>query len=344
MAETNLTAFANGVASYLSSIIFPAIVQGFAAKGVATSVEELLAMTQTPAARAPATPVMPAPAVPTMAFGGAVPPMATAVAPTTARKNTATAAPLAGRTCAYQFKRGENKGKFCGKAVAPGSEFCNQCLKTRKNLGAPAAGGAVPGAAPGMGAIPGMAGLPPGYTAPIAAQPATATAAAQPGQFTVAPYDEARGLYKDPVNNFIVYQVREGVIAVIGYLVETETPHRIAPLSDAQKLTAQNIGLILGENQQGTAPAQPAAAPAPATIPQIPAAQPAAIPQIPAAVPAAIPTAQPGAVIQPTNPLVGTGQPALPTIAPLAGTPTIPAAVPAGGIPQIPGIPQLTMS
>src|SRR3972149_4614797 len=103
MADTNLQIFINGVASYLASAIFPSIIQGFAAKGVVTSVEELLAMTQTPAPRI--APAVVTPTVPAMAFGGVVPTMAPAIAPTAGRKAAATATPtpVAGR-CNYQFK------------------------------------------------------------------------------------------------------------------------------------------------------------------------------------------------------------------------------------------------
>jgi hypothetical protein len=332
MAETNLNVFTNGVASYLSSCIFPSIVQGFAAKGVATSVDELLAMTNTPATRSPATPFVPTPTVPTMAFGGAVPAMAPAIAPTANRKTTATTAPVTGRTCAYQFKRGENKGKFCGKATAPGTEYCNACLKTRKNLTKDMAAGTIPGAAPTMGAIPGMGGLPPGYNAPVAAIPPANGGAAQAGQLSVVPYDEARGLFREPNHNFIVYEVSPGVIAVIGKLNEAE--NKIVPLTAQEQVTAQNIGLVLGTTE-ATQPTTQAATPTMAPIPV------AAVPAIPTAMhgtPAhntptvpAIPTA----IIQPHA--FNNVQQGLPVIAPLAA----PTQMQAAAVPNIPAIPQL---
>jgi hypothetical protein len=355
MADTYLNVFTNGVASYLSSCIFPAIMQGFAAKGVNTSVEELLAMTNTPATRTPATPVVPTPSVPAMAFGGPVPPMAPTVAPTNSRKTNAITTPVAGRTCMYQFKRGENKGKYCGKATAPGSDYCNACLKTRKNLSKEMAASAIPGTAPNMGAIPGMAGLPPGYTAPVTATPAQNTAPAQGGQLSVVPYDETRGLFREPNHNFIVYQVSPGVIAVIGRLSEAE--NKIVALTPQEQTTAQNIGLVLGEGAAATptpvptavqaiptaVPAIPTAVPPiPTAVPPIPTAVPAipTVPAIPAAVPTTTPAphvpAIPTAVIQ-ANTLAGTGHPDLPVITPL----TAPAQNPI--IRNIPTIPQLTM-
>lgn len=348
MAETNLNVFANGVASYLSSCIFPAIVQGFSVKGVATSVEELMAMTNTPAPRTPATPVVstqtvptiPAvPAVPAMAFGGAVPTMAQAVAPTASRKTSATSVPVAGRTCMYQFKRGENKGKYCGKATAPGTDYCNACLKTRKNITKEMAAGTVPGAAPGMGGFPGMGGVPPGYTAPGSATGATPSASAQGGQLSVVLYDEERGLFREPNHNFIVYQASPGVIAVIGRINEAD--NKIVALTPQEQATAQAIGLVLGEGAPNGAPLVASqdvpVAPVPASqTPSVPAIP--AIPSVPA-IPSAVPTgvsavpAIPNAQIQSSN-LSRTGQPLLPVITPLA-------APNGAGVPQIPSIPQL---
>lgn len=335
MAETNLNLFANGVASYLSSCIFPSIVQGFAAKGVATTVDELLAMTNTPATRSPATPFVPTPSVPTMAFGGAVPAMAPAIAPTTNRKTTATTAPVTGRTCAYQFKRGENKGKFCGKATAPGTEYCNACLKTRKGLTKDMAAGAIPGAAPAMGAIPGMAGIPAGYNAPVAAIPPANGAPAQGGQLSVVAYDEARGLFREPNHNFIVYELSPGVIAVVGKLYEAE--NKILALTPQEQATALNIGLVLGANdapQTATPTAPPAIAPIPvAAVPAIPTAIQGGTPAHNTPTVPAIPTA----TIQPNA--YPTAQPGLPVIAPLAA----PTPVQAAAVPNIPAIPQLNI-
>jgi hypothetical protein len=276
--------------------------------------------------------------------------MAPAVTPNN-RKTAATNVPVAGRTCMYQFKRGENKGKFCGKATSPGSEFCNTCMKTRKNLAKEMAAGGIPGAAPAMGAIPGMAGLPQGY-APPAAQTQT-----QPGQLNVVPYDEARGLFLEPTHHFIVTQVSPGIIAALGRLVEAT--NEIVPLNAQEQSVAQSIGLSLGAapqtNTATTPPPVPAVAPSPvpaipavAAIPAIPTV--AAVPAIPtvAAVPAiptaagvpAIPTAVP-AIPNIQQGLAPTGAPALPVIAPLAGQPPQSPLPAAAGVPQIPGIPQI---
>ena len=34
--------------------------------------------------------------------------------------------------CIYQFRRGGNKGLFCNKPVAPGNNYCSNCIKTDK--------------------------------------------------------------------------------------------------------------------------------------------------------------------------------------------------------------------
>jgi len=324
MADTNMNTFVNSCAGYVHTYILGPIVQHLTAKGVQVSVEELAGVLQLPTARSPA---VQTPAIPAMAFGGAVPQMAPAVAPTNnSRKTTATTAPVAGRTCMYQFKRGENKGKYCGKATAPGSDFCNSCLKTRKNLTKDmAAVGAVPGTAPGMGAIPGMAGLPPGYGAPVPAVPPTNSTPAQGGKLSVIPYDEDRGLYRDPTHNFIVYEVSSGVVAVLGRLSEAD--NKIVPLTQQEQQTAQGIGLVLGEG-----------AIAPTATTQVPAI-PTGKTQTPPPVPA-IPTAP----VQPGQGLTTTGQPALPVIPPLAtqGQNNAPTPTPTN-VPNIPPIPQIQM-
>lgn len=340
MADTNMNAFVNSCAGYVHTYILGPIVQHLTTKGVQVSVEELAGVLQLPA-RAATAHVLP-PAAPAMAFGGAVPAMAPAVAPTN-RKTAATIAPVAGRTCMYQFKRGENKGKFCGKGTAPGNEFCNSCLKTRKNIAKDMAAGTIPGAAPAMGAIPGMAGLPPGYSTPVVAAPA------QNGQLTVVPYDEARGLFLEPTHKFIVTQINPGVIAVLGLL--REETNEIVALTAHEQAVARSIGLVLDSNPAPTTPSPVPTAPAPGTpspvpaIPTVPTVVPAAIPAIPTGVPAiptgvpTIPTGVPA--IQ--QELVPSGAPTLPIITALAGQgPTTTAPV-ATGVPQIPGIPQINM-
>lgn len=310
MADTNLNNFANGVASYLASSIFPAIVQGLAAKGINESVENLLNMTNTPVVRHSA---IPSPTVPTMAFGGAVPPMSAGVAPTT-RKTTATASPVAGRTCMYQFKRGEKKGMYCGKATAAGSDHCNACIKQRFKGQAPAATGPAPGA------VPGMAGGVPGYGGPVANPPSAG--ASQPGTLSVVDYDPARNLYRDPGTNFIVTPTDSGV-AVLGRLNEAE--NKIVPLTPQEQGVAQTMSLAIAT---GTIPAAtPVANHSPGPVAAV------AAPPVPAYHPP---------VAAPPIPTVGfhaspAGQPVLPTINQLNQLPAVPV-IPTA-VPTIPSVP-----
>jgi hypothetical protein len=337
MADTNLNVFANGVASYLTSCIFPSVVQGFAAKGVFTSVDELLMMTNTPNVLPSVLQNIPAPAIPSMAFGGAVPSMSPSVAPTSARKTTATSVPVAGHSCMYQYKRGENKGKYCGKPTAPGTEFCNTCVKTRKNLVKDMSSGAIPGVSPAMGTVPGMSGLPPGYNAPVPMMPNATTAPADPGQLSVVEYDLARGLYREPNHNFIVHQIRPGVIAVLGRLNGID--NKIVNLTPQEQQTAQAIGLIIADNETAMVAEVPNAIP---SIPSTIRPSPNAIPSIPN-----INTSSSSGLLH-----QHTGSPTLPVISPLGGMSTnalTPLMMPPPahgdniGVLSIPGIPQVSV-
>ncbi len=309
MSESTLTVFSNGVASYLSSCVFPAIVQGFAQKGVNTSVEELMMMTSTPAVRT-------SPSVPSMAFGGggAVPSMAASISPSSnSRKTAVTDQPVPGRTCMYKFKRGDNKDKYCGKpTAAPGQDYCSACLKNRKNLGKDVAARAAPGTAPAMGAIPGMGGMPPNYGVPAAAQPE------QNGALSVTIFDEARGLYKENNYGFIVKEHVPGTIMVIGK--HDEVTNIIGQLTPQDQALAKSMGLVIANDTPSFSPS-----PVPVTAPVNSAAIPT-MPAMPAAIPSGIPNAIPSGV--------PSGIPAIPSGVP-SGIPAIPSAVPSG-IPAIP--------
>jgi hypothetical protein len=323
-----MSAFVSSCSAYVQGYVLGPVVQHLNNRGVSVTVEELSGVLQLPAARSSVSPVNSTSSVPSMAFGGgAVPPMAAAVVPTTsARKNTATSTPVAGRTCMYQFKRGGNKGQYCGKATAAGSDFCNSCVKSRKNLQKEMAAGGMPGAAPFQGAIPGMAGLPPGYGAPL-----PASTPAQGGQLSVVEFDEERGLFREPTHNFIIRQIDTGVVVVIGRL--TEPDNRIVPLNAQEEATARLIGLVIGENAtEVPVPVsyQPMA-PVPMAIPPPPVASvpfgSSTTPMIPSATPM-IPSAIP------LNPVAfnTAGQQPLPVITPLSTL---------SGVPSIPSIPQI---
>lgn len=334
MSDTYLNTFAEGVASYLTTSIFPAIVQGLSTRGVNITTDELLAMVNIPAQRAYS--------APPMAFNGAVPPMAPTIPPSTSnRKNDVVSNPTVGR-CRYQYKRGSNKDMYCGKVTSSSeSLYCSSCLKTRKGITNGMAAGAIPGIAPGTKTVPGMAGMPPGYSV----SPPVSNNTNQSGQLSVVIYNESMGLYRDVHNNFIVSQLSEGRIVVLGRVTDPDNPEsKIEPLSAQEQIIAQNLGLILHNAPSQTTSATPQAVPTiPTAAPAIPSAMPPAIPTavptIPSAMPPAIPTATPPAVpaVVPSIPttLTGTGQPSLPVIAPLANNPTT---SPSIGVPQIPSI------
>lgn len=219
MADTALNSFSNAVAGYLSTIIFQRIVDGLAGKGITTSVDELLDMTKIPLS---VRGMAPAPT-----FGGTVSQQSSS-GKKAALASTISDTRISGR-CEYQFKRGENKSKFCGKPVSLGNIYCNACSKQRgKNSNE----GATPGVAPGNGI--------PGFTAPTPADN-------QPGSLSVVPFDEARGLFRDPTHNFIVHQINAGTIAVIGK--KSESDNTIVPLTSQEKAVAKDIGLFVPDNQ-----------------------------------------------------------------------------------------------
>lgn len=64
-----------------------------------------------------------------------------------------------------------------------------------------------------------------------------------PGQLSVVSFDEEKGLFLEPNNKFIVYQVSQGVIAALGVFKS----EKIIALSEAEKRTAISMGLVLIE-------------------------------------------------------------------------------------------------
>lgn len=61
----------------------------------------------------------------------------------------------------------------------------------------------------------------------------------------VVPFDDVRELYREPLNNFIVHQIRPGSVVVIGV---ADLEHNILrSLTDAETIKAQELGLILPE-------------------------------------------------------------------------------------------------
>lgn len=256
MAQTNtsLSMFAAACGDVAVRVIVTPIVNHLASKGINVSVEELVSVLQLPRND------LTAGGVAAMAFGGVAPPISGGGGSSKSRTSTASEKPIPGG-CIYAYKRGENKGKVCNKAVEPGSQYCKQCGK-RKNIQKDGAAG---GVAPALGAIPGAA---PGYGAPQY-PPAQQDA---PGKLSVKIWDQERNLYIEPTTNFIVTTLEGGGVTVVGVLVGNE----IMPLSEDQKRVAANKQLMVRDTIQVPKPAAPtipgftAVNPTVPTIPSIP--------------------------------------------------------------------------
>lgn len=218
MNNTVLSTFSQGVAMYLSQSIFPLIVQRLASRGVTITVEELMTLVSAPYSSNNNQIISATP----FSGGGAVPsivaprkPVTTSTSPCVASQN-----PLPGK-CSYRYKRGDNKGLFCTRPVAPGSVYCTNCVKTRKNLSKDT--GVVPGIAPNS--------VVQGYTVP---EP-------QSAQLNVVVYDAERNLYREPTYNFIVHQQSDSSIVVLGRL--SDDGQTFVPLSETEKEIAKSLGL-----------------------------------------------------------------------------------------------------
>lgn len=242
------SAFSTGISNYLSNFIFPSIILGLNDRGVILTVDDLMTIIRAPTSSNNNI-VLPNQnnEIPTIAFGGAVPPTNNRKAPNTAKEGlgiatnpTALVNPTPGK-CSYQFKRGDYKNLYCGKPVAPGSIYCTNCIKNRKGLNTDLpAPGVAPNATINNKNETSQAPNIPGYNVPEAETPTAL--------LNVVEYDSERGLYKEPTHNFIVHQGDNGVIAVIGKLFETETEKKIIPLTESEKTTAHNIGLFVPVN------------------------------------------------------------------------------------------------
>jgi hypothetical protein len=64
----------------------------------------------------------------------------------------------------------------------------------------------------------------------------------QEDNLKVVIFDDEKGLYRDPVNNFIVRMRSDDIIEVIGVL---QSSNNIRPLTDKEKITATQIGLVI---------------------------------------------------------------------------------------------------
>jgi hypothetical protein len=115
--------FTTNFVNYLRASIFPGIISGFANKGHVVTEDELLNMIQQAGLSAP----------PMVASVQTVPGEARTVKPKGNKTSTVTDTKEPGR-CHYEFSKGENRNKFCGKATTAGNEYCAGCLKNNKTL------------------------------------------------------------------------------------------------------------------------------------------------------------------------------------------------------------------
>lgn len=254
MTESNLNTLVQVWSDQLVTYVLMPIIEFLTEKGYNVTVDELINVLNLPVSKT-------VQSINTaMPFGGPVPNMAPSV--TGSRKqNAATTQPQPGRSCIYKYKRGDNKGKYCGKPTNAGADHCNACLKTRKNLTKEST--TTPGAAPGAGEIPTTPGLPQGYTPPN-------TASESNGSLTVIPFDESRDLYLEPHHNFIIHSGAQGIISVIGKLIKSDKSSEIVELTAQDKDYAQTIGLKLADDNTPSNPSVPSTSSMPANIPVIP--------------------------------------------------------------------------
>jgi len=290
MTSSALLEFSQGVASYLSSIVFPSVVKGLMAKGVQSSVEELLAMTHTPTV-----PPQPSPAFHNMAFGAAAVPAAVSSVPAKAR-STAPVAP--GQGCDYEFQRGANKGSKCGKACQHGSHFCSKAHEKTPKTATAKVGVAASGFAPGF--APALNGALPQVPQPPAVQDSTLDA---------VPWG-TEGLLLNEKYGFILHQTPEGAIVAVKRMQGSNPVPQ--PLNATDIALATSMGLQV--------PQQTIAAPisvAPPAVPSILApVQHIAPPTVPA-----IPS-----ILAPVQHIA---PPIVPAIIPAISAPTIPIPAPA---------------
>jgi len=236
MSDSVLNSFVDACAGNVVTNILPHVVQYCNEQKGSITVEGLVSYLKLPMIKTTYTGASPVPASP---FGGVVPQMLPSSS-SSSKKQVATATPQPGKACIYQYKRGDNRGKFCSKPTSPGLDFCAQCLKTRKNLqkdGAVNVSGIAPGLSTGL----------PGYNPPVPAS-VSDSGEVQNGGINVVEFDESRGLFKEPVHGFIVKQAANGAILVIGKLSEDGESQEIVPLDEQEKNYAKSIGLILLEN------------------------------------------------------------------------------------------------
>ena len=326
MSEINMTAFVNGYAGLVNNYVVTPIVQHLTSRGVQTTVEELMNILQLPAQRSVPTSVYPNTGAP-LAFGGATPMMSPSVPSTKSKTRTPASIPPGGKSCNYVFRRGEDRGKLCGKATA-GGDLCNSHLKS---LGAGKVTNVTPGVAPPAG-IPGAADV-----------------NAAPVELNVEVYDETRKLYRDSNTNIIIHQNKESdVLTAVG--LHSEAEGKMVALTAAARQQASAMGLSVPDMGPAV-PHAPVLQSYPSAVGQVPQAHTThssgyPIPQVPSAIPSAspvpfaVPSAIPSAFQVPQMPRQVQSQiPQMPQHMNIPQVPQVPQQVQAQ-IPQVPQMPQ----
>jgi len=284
---TALQDFANGCAGLLTNNVFPAVIKGIKdTKGVDVTLEELYKWCNLPMNRS----LMPA-----MGFNGAVPTPVQNASTVAAKKKagvkaevklllnqdgtpmTSTGKPfIEGKSCRHFYEKGAvNAGKFCGKDVVKGTNYCsNKTHKDKENKQK-----VNPGVAP---------------------QVEIAEPEEDNGGLQVKWYDKSRGLLEEVNHHFIVKKEGEDVVVSVGKLHPDNT---IKPLTENEKVIARALDITVPdldeveETQESTiqtkvsanVPQMPVTVPQmPVTVPQMPMTvpqMPMTVPQMPMSVP-----------------------------------------------------------
>jgi len=207
MSDKNISMFSNACALFINDNIIIPIVNHLNSKGIIITADELNSVLQMPNTKAQSS-------TPLMNYGsGIIPNVSSSNSKKAIIQNN-------GKTCTYNYKRGENKGKLCGKSTLNGADYCSSCLK-RKNINKAAE---VSGIAPDEGIL-------------------SFNNEEDLGTLTVNEYNKERQLYIVPVHNFIVKQ-EENTIYVIG----KDVNGNLELLTQSEKNIALKLGLVINEN------------------------------------------------------------------------------------------------
>lgn len=231
--KSNLAAFSDVVAQYATQCILTPLSEDMRInRSINYSVEDMM-RTLNMQAKVPVPSAMNSMSPVGIPFSS-IPVKGTAAAP-----KPKTAVPE-GAGCTYVFKKGQKKDQVCGVRTVPGLPVCNA-----HNKG---------GAAPGTPGAPAKATTQPGFYPGL---PATGYKTATPPPSNVSSsegisvvlYNEAEGLYKDTVNNFIVKVVNaENDFVAVGRF--NPVTNRVDALTKADEQLATSLMIELPSQQQ----------------------------------------------------------------------------------------------